>query len=183
MLDVSGTSLESLDVSNNAALSFLCYNGCRINATGLRIGASVKVKDVAGVVFYSKDSVVKIVSIDETSAEWGYYGTTTGATSSVDGAANTDKIVSGSPAAKWCRAKGAEWYLPAKDELKEIYNKKSAINTTLSSISGTALANSGYYWSSTEYVNRNAYFVDFSFGSVDSYSKGNSYKVRAVRAL
>lgn len=182
-LNVSGTSLESLDVSNNAALSFLCYNGCRINATGLRIGASVKVKDVAGVVFYSKDSVVKIVSIDETSAQWGYDRTTTGATSSVDGVANTDKIVSGSPAAKWCRAKSTEWYLPAKDELKEIYNKKATINTTLSSIGGTSLPNSGYYWSSTEYNSNGAYDIGFSNGSVSYGSKDSSAKVRAVRAL
>ena len=148
-----------------------------------QIGQYVSIENVLGVVWYNASSVVKIVSIDEASAEWGYYGTTTGARSDTDGPANTDKIVSFSPAAKWCRAKGAEWYLPAKDELKEIYNKKSAINTTLSSISGTALANSGYYWSSTEGNGNYAYTIIFSNGSVVSYSKSNSYKVRAVRAL
>lgn len=197
-LNVSKTSIEKLDLSKNVALESLDVsgtflesldvNGCpllRIETTKALpiIGQWVVPNGVKGVVFYSRDSVVKIVSIDETNAEWGYYGTTTGATSSVDGAANTDKIVSGSPAAKWCRAKGAEWYLPAKDELKEIYNKKSAINTTLSSISGTALANSGYYWSSTDYSSNYACYVDFSNGDVIGSSKYYSYKVRAVRAL
>lgn len=168
-LNVSGTSLESLDVSKNAALESLDVNGCplsRIKTTKTLpiIGQWVVPNGVKGVVFYSGDSVVKIVSIDETSAEWGYYGKTTGATSSVDGAANTDKIVSGSPAAKWCREKGSEWYLPARDELKEIYNKKAAINTTISSIGGTSLANNGYYWSSTEYTSYIAYYLSFSNG-------------------
>ena len=187
-LNVSKTSIEKLDLSKNVALESLDVNGCpllRIETTKALpiIGQWVVPNGVRGVIFYSKDSVVKIVSIDETSAEWGYYGTSTGATSSVDGVANTDKIVSGSPAAKWCRAKGTEWYLPAKDELKEIYNKKATINTTLSSIGGTSLSNSGYYWSSTEYNYYGAYNINFSNGNVSDNFKDNSYKVRAVWAL
>ena len=122
------------------------------------------------------------MSTTQTSDTWGYYGTTTGATSTTDGAANTDKIASGSAAAKWCRAIGATWYLPARSELGTIYNNKSTLNKTLSAIGGTTLG-TGYYWSSTEYTSDDAYYISFSNGSVDDDNKGNSYYVRAVRAL
>lgn len=187
-LNVGGTSLETLDVTKNVALSMLNYNGCKIDATGLKIGTFVVAADVPGVVFYSSGSVVKIVSKDETKAEWGYSGTTTGANSSTDGASNTDKIVAKSPAAQWCRAKGASWYLPARDELKAVYNNKSKLNATLSSpsVGGTQFG-TNFYFSSTEDDTNYAYFVDFSSGSAYySHRKENADKtcsVRAVRAL
>lgn len=120
--------------------------------------------------------------MDEATASWGYYGTSTGATSSTDGVSNTNKIASGSPAAKWCREKGTAWYLPALDELNLIYNNKSELNTALSSIGGTQLG-TGYYWSSTEYSSLNAFKVSFSDGYTRDGNKDHSYCVRALRAL
>lgn len=182
-LNVGGTSLETLDVTKNVAFSMLNYNGCKIDATGLKIGTFVVAADVPGVVFYSSGSVVKIVSKDETKVEWGYYGTTTGANSSTDGASNTDKIVAKSPAAQWCRAKGASWYLPAHDELNAVYNNKSKLNATLSSpsVGGTQFG-TNFYWSSTELHSNNAYGVYFSNGT-NYYNKDRTYSVRAVRVL
>ena len=134
--------------------------------------------------FYSSGSVVKIVSKDETKAEWGYYETTTGANSSTDGASNTDKIVAKSPAAQWCRAKGSAWYLPSLDELKAVYNNKSKLNATLSSpsVGGTQLG-TNYYWSSTEYSANKACDVIFSSGITYNSGKSDTDIVRAVRAL
>ena len=125
---------------------------------------------------------MKIVSADEVSKAWGYSGTTTSATSTTDGVANTNKIASNSDAAKWCRAKGSAWYLPAKNELSAVYNNKAMLNTTLSSIGGTQLG-TGYYWSSTEYSSSSAYKVNLNDGGSGSGNKSSSSAVRAVRAL
>lgn len=174
--------MHILDVSKNVALSMLNYNGCKIDATGLKIGTLVVAADVPGVVFYSSGSVVKIVSKDETKAEWGCYDTTR-ANSSTDGASNTDKIATESPAAKWCRAKGASWYLPAIDELKTIYNNKSKLNATLSSSSvGGTQFGTDPYWSSTENI-YDSWCVYFDNGNSSTKSKSQANRVRAVRAL
>lgn len=184
-LNLAGcSSMHILDVTKNVALLMLNYNGCKIDATGLKIGTFVVADDVPGVVFYSSGSVVKILSKDETKAEWGCYDTTR-ANSNTDGASNTDKIAAESPAAKWCRAKGASWYLPAIVELKTIYNNKSKLNATLSSpsVGGTQFG-TNVYWSSTENNGIEALIFSFSKGESTNYSKSNSScSVRAVRAL
>ena len=182
-LDVSNnTSLATLDVSNNTSLATLEYNGCTINASGLKIGTYVNVASKKGVVFFSSGVTVKIVSADEASKAWGGdYGISTFARSTTDGVANTNKIPNSS-AVEWCRAKGSAWYLPAIEELKEVYNKKSTIDTTLSSIGGTRFG-TGYYWSSTEDNVNGALCVNFTSGSTSSDNKYSSYSVRAVRAL
>lgn len=181
-LDVSdNTALTALDVSNNISLATLRYNGCTINATGLKIGVIVEANAKQGVVFSSSGAVVKIVSTDEVSKKWDYYGTTTNATSASNGVANTNKIPN-SAAAKWCQAKGSAWYLPAKDELSAIYKNKAKLNTTLSSIGETQLG-TGYYWSSTEGDSYDAYNIAFNNGNVASYRKDYSFNVRAIRVL
>ena len=76
---------------------------------------------VPGVTIYSSGTTTKILSMDEASKTWGYYGVATTATDNKDGMKNTEIIVSESDAAKWCRDKGPAWYLPALYELKEIY--------------------------------------------------------------
>ncbi len=189
-LDVSNNiALTTLDVSNNTALTTLDVSTTvklvvskGLNSSIYQIGQYVSIAGVTGIVCSASSSVAKIMSINETSTTWDYYGTTTGATSNDDGAANTDKIASGSLAAKWCRAVGAEWYLPAKNELSTIYDNKSILNTTLSAIGGTQLG-TGRYWSSTEVYSDGAYYVSFDNGYVGGYDKDSSYYVRAVRAL
>ena len=178
-LDVSETSLTNMDVSYNTALTTVVCTSCKFN--GLKIGTYVTVSGKKGIVFYSSGSTAKIVSTDEASKKWEYNGNSTGATSTSDGAANTNKIPN-SPAAQWCRAKGTAWYLPARDELLTIYNNKTKINTVLSSIGGTQLG-TGYYWSSTEVSTAGSYGVSFSNGSSTQNNKSVSYAVRAVRAL
>ena len=187
-LDVSNnTSLATLDVSNTS-LTILDVNGLNISSlkiTGTMsslVGQYVVCNGIKGVIFSASSSVVKIMSTTETTTTWDYYGTTTGATSDTDGAANTDKIASGSSAAKWCRAIGSEWYLPAKSELSTIYSNKSTLNATLFAIGGTQLS-WGYYWSSTEYSSNRAYYIYFGTGKVININKSNPFCVRAVREL
>lgn len=139
----------------------------------------------------------KIVSLDENKTAWDlrvrrdsfngcFRGTRTYADSTSDGKANTDKIMARSDsryfdAFEWCRAKGSSWYLPAKDELRQIYNYKNKLNLTLRQY-GTTL--DGCYWSSTEYVNYKpevcAWFVFMFDGGTSNGRKYGNYYVRAV---
>ena len=143
----------------------------------------------------------KIVSLDETETRWDSHlewndledkwikGSATGAFSMSDGKANTDKVMQRDdsnqyPAFVWCRNKGADWYLPAVDELIAIYNNQSTINSTL--------ANYGYrlhyggYCSSTECEHDPefcAWLVNMSSGNTYNFSKSISNYVRAVSAF
>ena len=105
----------------------------------------------------------KIVSLDETKAVWdsrirlGLFSSTpapvTGVNDMCDGKANTDKIMSRTDSHyfetfAWCRSKGTDWYMPAKDELKAICKNQSTIDATLAKY-GDTLKND-WYWSSTE---------------------------------
>lgn len=84
-----------------------------------------------------------------------------GLTSTTDGLANTNALVSlsdaGAPykAAEACRARGEGWYLPAIDELNVLYTNRIAIG---------GLNASSYYWSSTEFPDRNADILMFNGG-------------------
>ena len=140
----------------------------------------------------------KIVSLDQTEVRWDsrvewFYpndepinGTETGADDVRNGKANTDNIMSRSDSEYfksfvWCRSKGEDWYLPAKDELKAIYNNISTINSTLARYGGTEL--SGRYWSSTEYTKFNAWNVAMDGGLTYHGTKNGDYYVRAVSAF
>ena len=190
-LSATGTSLEILDVSKNSKLSKLDLStsvmllvSAGMNSSIYQVGQYVSIDNVLGVVFFNESSVVKAVSVDETETVYGYYQKKTYATSETDGVANTNQIVSVSPAAKWCRDKDSAWYLPALNELKDVYNNKSKLNETLSSpaVNGTRLGASAY-WSSTEDAYNYAYTIGFASGKTNQSSENNSYCVRAVRAL
>ena len=160
-LDVSNSFLITLDVSN-ISLTTLDVNG--LNTSSLKItgtmsslvGQYVICDDIKGVIFYAADTV-KIVSIDETSATW-------------------------SSGKSWCANKGTDWHMPTKDELTVIRNKKSTLNTTLSSIGGTQFGTSSY-WTSTYSSSDYYYQLNFSSGSWNSSRSSYVYEVRAVRAL
>ena len=108
--------------------------------------------------------------------------TTTGASSTSDGMANTDTLVglsdAGAPyeAANTCRGLGSDWYLPAQAELNVLYTNRTAIGGFNTSGSFPA----GYYWSSSENANRSARNQRFSDGS---QGNGNKYDGRAVRCV
>ena len=179
-------------------------------STTYKIGDYYNVNGKEGVVFEVTDGGRhgKIVSLDETEAQWDsrvelnddfddfndlINGTKTGANSYSDGKANTDKVMSRADsqyfkAFVWCRKKGADWYLPAYDELKAIYNNKSKINCTLAKY-GTELYHSDlfdFYWSSTEEEDIPefwAWFVSMFNGYTNPGTKDGSSYVRAVSAF
>lgn len=97
---------------------------------------------------------------------WKTTNTTTTGTSSVsDGSANTDAMIAAGagahPAAAACRAHGAEWYVPAHDELDLFWLNRVQIN--LASIS----MNTGgtFYRGSNEVTSSFAAFQRFNDGS------------------
>jgi hypothetical protein len=109
-----------------------------------------------------------------------------GATSALDGVANTAAILLQSataPASLACinHAGGGfnDWYLPSIWELKECYNAGYVVNTILGATNGFKFA---AYWSSTENSATQAWYLLFNTGIMGSdAAKGNNGIVRAVR--
>ena len=89
------------------------------------------------------------------------------------------KDCSSPPAALAARSYGLEWFLPSAKELYEMYINKS----TLESIDGFSPFSDGFYWSSTEYNDLNAWLMSMQFGSVGPNFKDYAAYVRAVRAF
>jgi hypothetical protein len=136
-----------------------------------------------------------------------------GATSDLDGKANTEKILAVDnaastawqtaasitnddstatvhPAAQCCwrfspgSTNQGDWYLPSIGELAFIMPNFSAISTAISDVSGVQLRDDyAYYWSSTEYDETNAWFVYTDSGYVGSNGKDYDSYVRAFLAL
>jgi len=76
------------------------------------------------------------------------------------------------------------WYMPAKQELVNLYNVKTTVNYTLGNVHATKLGN--IYWSSTEIDCQYVWAVNFmNYGSTgDTECKfGNNYIVRAIAAF
>ena len=136
----------------------------------------------------------------------------TGATSDLDGKANTEKILAVDnaastawqtaasitndsstatvhPAAQCCwrfnpgSTNQGDWYLPSIGELAFIMPNFNDLQTAISDVSGVRLDASNYYWSSTEYGVYYAWFVYAYNGGVDNDGKDIDFYVRAFLAL
>jgi len=151
-----------------------------------------------GVVFYVDHTGEHglIVSLDDisTSAPWGQDGSSTNATSTWNGAANSTTITTEATAGNAVLLAQAhngggnsDWYLPAIDELNVLYNTRIEVNKTLSTATGASEIGQNYYWSSTEYGNwigtRYAWYYRFDNSYTGNNSGDNLYWVRAVRAF
>ncbi len=163
------------------------------------IGSLYSENGVSGVVYKISDNGTHgmIVSLEETYAVWStvYYDNTS-CTDIANGMNNMNTIKkisnweSNYPAFKWCNDFNVNgisgWYLPAENELNDLYTNKSTVNTTLMNCGEVQLTNA-HYWSSSEYANKHAWSQNFYNGiqycyGNDSY-KGMTYRVRAVRAF
>ena len=128
-----------------------------------------------GVVFYIEDGGKhgKIVSLDnEKRMKWDtnsigcqYYGNT----NSVDGSRNT-MSTSSSLVGGWCYNHGDGWYCPAKGELIKLNKAIKEVNAALSSKGYDTI--DGFFWSSTEYANNEAYIVCVSAYGYMGYTGG-----------
>ena len=135
-----------------------------------------------------------------------------GATSDLDGKANTEKILAvdnaastawqtatsitntGStatvhPAAQCCwrfrpgSTNQGDWYLPSIGELAFIMPNFDDLQIAISDVSGVQLDVNIGYWSSTECSESDAWRVNANSGNVNSLGKVGSYYVRAFLAL
>ena len=141
----------------------------------------------------------KIVSLDVRYKEWSIRPSykkkiVVGADSKSDGKANTDKVMSRSdsaeyPAFVWCRNKGADWYLPAIDELELLLSNDSvydSVSNTLEQKGAEPLSivrplnyRDFNYWSSTERDVSCAWYVNRG-ETGGSLQKNYDHLVRAV---
>lgn len=78
--------------------------------------------------------------------------------------------------------KTSGWYIPSVDELLELYNSMTTVNTSVDVLEGTVIIASTY-WSSGEYSGHDAWYVRLTYPLVVSNSKTSSYYVRLVFAF
>ncbi len=134
----------------------------------------------------------KIVSLGGTYTKWctdGFFKkkSVVGASSDRDGKSNTDKVIARAdsekyPAFQWCRAKGDEWYLPSREELKLLYQVRDKVDKTLKDKSMEELSEI-LYWSSTEKDSKSAWSVTMEDGFTNDFNKSFTFHVRAVSAF
>ena len=117
---------------------------------------------------------------------WGPIANITNANSISNGQANTVQIVSnqgaynsGSYAAKYCNDLTQygfnDWYLPSKDELTQM-------GLGIIGISDLVNGNSGYYWSSTEFSNNNAWAKILNPNTaISNVTKTSTNNTRCIR--
>lgn len=113
-----------------------------------------------GVVFETFDNgrSGKILALNDCGAEatymWGpsVVKNVVGVTNRDDGSANMTKVIaagiSNYPAFKACNDLGADWYLPASNEMFVIYDQWGALDDTFSSTSGASVMGGQRYWCS-----------------------------------
>jgi hypothetical protein len=137
-----------------------------------------------GIVFHITDGGLhglEAAVVDQAPTQWGCYGTQiSGANGTVVGTSeqNTADIIAGcneTTAASVASAYGPGWYLPSKDELNLLYAQKDA-----GVVGGFA---SNYYWSSSQSSSSIAWSQDFDGGGQVGDDKGDTGRVRAVRAF
>ena len=142
------------------------------------------------IVFYDKGSYsdgwryLEATSSDQsTGIKWGEQGTLVEGTSTAigSGKSNTEKIVNklglGNYAARLCYDLELggfdDWFLPSKDELKELYKQKNIIGGFETSYL--------YYWSSFEEDSAYAWLHTFDNNYQSLSNKNSGFSVRAVR--
>ena len=171
----------------------------KLNATTIKsynVGDYYNEGGKEGIVFEVSDDGRhgKIVSLDEAEQPWCTQeqyskNIVVGASSTTDGKANTDRVMAHSdseayPAFVWCRAMGRDWYLPAAEELKSLYNVIDRVDDALQR-RGKRVVSKYRHWSSSEntsvyYVNH-VTFVNMATGVVINYNK--PYNATCVRAV
>ena len=129
------------------------------NGDEKRVGDVIMVNGELGVVFdvTANGRHGKVMSVSETKCNWN-------------------------DAKDWCVSFGPAWRLPTKDELKEIYRNKDAINSVLSANDYTTLMDT-LYWSSGIISESFVWYVSMRDGYTYNGCKSFNGYVRAVSAF
>jgi len=167
-----------------------------------KVGDYYNVDGKEGVVFWVDETGRhgKIVSLDAEKSRWctveEYKKKRTGiATDYADGMWNLQSIMKlpdwrkNYPAFAWCADHGSGWYLPARDELKELLLNKVAhdkVNATLSNMKSEIMQSVGepeIYWSSTGFSESHALLALMNNGNMYYDLRYFNNYVRAVSAF
>lgn len=160
------------------------------------IGSYYSENGISGVVYKIEEDGIHgmIVSLEEASCVWSTVETVSGCSDIFDGKNNMNKIIGISGweskfhAFKWCNdfntGSISGWYLPAQNELNDLYTNRAEVNATLINQEKNPIKPDNY-WSSSEVNDNVAWYQDFSTGEIlkSTHNKMNAYKVRAVRAF
>ncbi len=158
-------------------------------ATATATGESYRVGDyyskngLRGIVFWVDASGQhgKIVSMAEEKLSWDTNGVNrlVGANDLKNGATNQAKGVAASvPSFGYCKSQGEGWYMPAKEELIQLFKAKTKVNATLKKMGQRFLQ--AWYWSSTEGDNDQAWCLDMYGGVAYKRSKEVVQPVRPI---
>lgn len=99
-----------------------------------------------------------------------------------DGYNATEKLHTlGSPAAKYCKLIGKEWYLPTLAEMVLMYDHKEELNEFLSKIGETI--DSGWHWTSTKFTRGSHWVLDWSTGNSYDCFHRYSNRIRSISAF
>ncbi|MDR1904152.1 MAG: DUF1566 domain-containing protein, partial [Treponema sp.] len=201
---ISGIPRELYTGVNTLVANFvkgMSSEGGQVAQTTAPAAKEYKVGDfgpAGGWIFYDKGRVTNgwryleaAPSETEFTAPWGVYEKTVGGTAAGVGTGkrNTEVIANylrgireSGKAAQLCDSLVSDgfddWFLPSKDELNLMYTNLKA--------KGKGEFGAGWYWSSSEDNNGDAWFQMFSDGSQANtyyYDKGYTFSVRAVRAF
>ena len=105
------------------------------------------------------------------------YNDFVGATNKTDGWYNTQRVKEQNdwqtnyPAFRWCAALGEQWYIPAADELQEIYNHKELLNAQLEQNFELYNHLNCSYWGSNESFG-NSYYREYDAGGYEMGKNG-----------
>ena len=124
-----------------------------------KVGDYIEINGVGGIVFtvWNGGKNGKAVSLKEWKCDWN-------------------------DAKQRCSSLGQGWHLTTKSELQAVYNNKSAVNATLSSMAERTIAD-GWYWASEEYEADRAWGVAVYRGHANYNRKSDLNYVRAVSAF
>lgn len=129
----------------------------KANVVNYERGMFVEKNGAKGVVFYVDDTTVKIISAEKSSEVWSTECADVPTFDWYNGANNMARVTALEdweikyPAFKWCADLGEGWYLPALEELREVYKYFGVVNATLSANGYDTLDmyDEKYCWSST----------------------------------
>lgn len=159
-------------------------------------------QDVVGVALVTDNCRFVIDKNAEMALTWGGSGTIVDnivtttinddAKKDFKGLNNTEEIISqlggsNASAAQYCKTSSfpnnKNGYLGSLGEWVEAYNNKSEIDSCISLVGGMAISTARGHWTSTQRSSTAAWFIHWSNGSEDFYSKGSSSLCRAFAPL
>ncbi len=195
----SCTCIEGSEEIDGKCCSAICEEGTILYSDGTCNTCVLADKTAIGVVAYAnKGSGRLVTALEAPSVKWSSNSVNIANLNNSDGKNNTQLIVdyygtsvASTTAAVKCYnytttgTSVGQWYLPAKDELFNIWDNIYTINGVLTELGKTNLGVNSYHWTSTQNGSSQAYYV---YRVADNYanagtSSSYNYKTTAYNTL